>query len=159
MYNEWQQEPLEANVPCFFGHRGRVCIVQAWSNFMVQAASASQGHLFFFFLIFYFISNIFYKGCKLSNKMLFVGWFCVKVHPPHRYPAKFGRVLLYSPFLLGKNFFFFCARQTCEQQTNTLSQTKLLCHNNTNRQRCVLINFWINPAFCWFFFMLVLIIV
>ena len=31
----------------------------------------------------------------------------------------------------------FQATLTCEQQTNTLSQTKLLYHNNTNRQKAV----------------------
>ena len=38
---------------------------------------------------------------------------------------------IYVPFLLGKIFF---ARLTSEGQTNTLSQTELLRHNNTNRQ-------------------------
>ena len=31
--------------------------------------------------------------------------FCLQLHPPHRFPAKFAYVLLYSPFLFGKKLF------------------------------------------------------
>ena len=46
--------------------------------------------------------------------------------------------LLYSPHLFRKKLFSMQDKLVNNKQTNTLSQTKLLCHNNTNRQKvCV----------------------
>ena len=54
-------------------------------------------------------------------------------HPPHGCPAKFGHVLLYSLYLFGKKLFSMQDKLVNNKQT--LSETKLLRDNKTNRQK------------------------
>ena len=64
--------------------------------------------------------------------------FSKKHHLPLSCPAKFAYVLLFSPYLFGKEMFFH-ARQTCEQQvTHFLKQ--IFCATITPiDKRCVLL--------------------
>ena len=44
------------------------------------------------------------------------------IHPPHRYPAKFGHVLLYSPYLFGKKLLSMQDKLVNNNQTRFLEQ-------------------------------------
>ena len=44
------------------------------------------------------------------------------MHPPHSCPAKFGRVLLYSPYLFGKKLFSMQEKLVNNKQTHLLKQ-------------------------------------
>ena len=46
----------------------------------------------------------------------------IMVHPPHRDPAKFGRVLLYSPYLFGKELFPMQDKLISNKQTHFQKQ-------------------------------------
>ena len=64
-------------------------------------------------------------------------------------PAKTAYVSVYFCLLFGNGV--YPGKLTWEQQADTLSQTKLLYHNNINQQKVVmLINLWINPVVCSF---------
>ena len=66
--------------------------------------------------------------------------------PSAQLPCQFGLCFTLFPFSVWQEI-VFQARQTWEQQSNTLSQTRLLCHKYTSRQK-LLINIWINPFAC-----------
>ena len=55
-------------------------------------------------------------------------------HPQHRRPAKFADMFYVFLFPVWQEIVFH-EILTRVQQTNALSQTKLLCHNNTNQQK------------------------
>ena len=67
------------------------------------------------------------KSMELVILSHFISW---KNHPANRHPAKFGYILLYSPYLFGKKL--FPTQDKLVNNKHTLSQTKLLCHNDTN---------------------------
>ena len=73
----------------------------------------------------------------------------VLTHPPYRYPDKFGRVLLYSPYLFGKKLFSMQDKPVNNKQTHFLKQNFSASITTINKRCEMLINLWINPVVSW----------
>ena len=70
------------------------------------------------------ITHVTFRSFSHTNASIEMKHY-VTLHPPHRHPAKFGYALLYFPLYVWQEI-VFQAKQTCKQQTNTLTETKLL---------------------------------
>ena len=72
-------------------------------------------------------------------------------HPPHRYPAKFGCVLPYSPYLFGKKLFSMQGKLVNNKQAHFLKQNFSALIRPIDK-RCLLFC-------CWLIFELILLFV
>ena len=82
--------------------------------------------------------------------------FQAKAHPPDRYPAKFGCVLLYSPYLFGKKLFSMQNKLVNNKQTHFFKQIFFATIKPIDKRCVILINLWINPVVCWYCLLILL---
>ena len=81
----------------------------------------------------------------------FHGIYCcplVLLNPPHRYPAKFGYVLLCSPCLFGKILFSMQDKLVNNKQTHCLKQIFSATITPVDKRCEMVINLLINPVGC-----------
>ena len=129
-----QSQIMRTNEYMYWYLMGQDEIAKWWNSQIVMARLVQLSHKKVFLSTF-IRQNLLSteKTTECRQPRLSISLIALYAHPPHRYPAKFVSVLLYSPYLFGKKLF------SMQDNLKNNTQKPFLKHkfwdNNSNRQK------------------------